>query len=83
MRNTSTAYKILKALMSKQTNTPLRLAQEIDRAPQSVRDSLVHLNRTSLVVRVDHGLYRITELGQEVFNKLSQPSQDQSSRESQ
>jgi len=73
---------ILKVLLSLEPKSPMDLAQEIDKEPQTVRNALVHLKSTGLVKRVGYGKYTITDLGREVLKRYSQPSNVQGSKES-
>ena len=76
------ALKILKALLSQEPKSPMDLAIEIDREPQTVRNTLVHLKALDLIERLDYGKYTISQFGREYLNRISQPSTDQSSGES-
>ena len=77
------ARDILKLLLNGSSLSPRQLARKLDVPPQSVRNALVHLKATSLVDNRNYGEYTITELGREVIERLSQPSDDQSSEEHQ
>ena len=78
---TMAARGILKLMMSGRILGPHQISKELDIAPQTARNHVVHLRGTGLLKRVGYGKYQITDLGKEVFKQIqSQPSNDQSSR---
>ena len=64
--------------MSGKTWKPLNLAVEIDRAPQTVRNTLRILKQLKLVDNIEYGLYTITDLGRERYKAIAQSSNVQS-----
>lgn len=75
------ARDILKILLSGKIMGPKDMAIELDVAPQSTRNAVVHLNALHLIERVTYGKYQITDFGRGILESLeSGSSPSQSSR---